>query len=250
MINKKRFLALGLAVTIVATFMPTDVSNAKTKVPSLAGKKTVTVKKSTTLQVKANGTKIKKVTWKSSNKKIVTVKTKGKLACKITGVKKGNAKVTATVSYKVGKKSLKKKLTCKVTVKAAKANVKATQTPVPSSTPVGTVAPSSTPIATETAAPAATKTPNVPEEKVYAVLEFSDEKMTEITNVKNKDVATYVEIPSSVTSIGGFAFCDCEKLESITIPNNVARTAVDDFAFDGCTSLTWVTWHGTTYKIQ
>ena len=39
-----------------------------------------------------------------------------------------------------------------------------------------------------------------------------------------------------VTSIGDFAFCGCECLTSITIPNSV--TCIGDSAFEGCTMLT------------
>ena len=121
---KKVLLGMGLALTATAVIMSTDITNAKTKAPNLIGKKSVTVGKSTTLQVKANGTTIKKVTWKSSNKKIATAKAKGKLKCKITGVKNGKATITATVSYKSGKKSATKKLKWKVMVK--KSNSKKT----------------------------------------------------------------------------------------------------------------------------
>lgn len=57
-----------------------------------------------TLQLKVKGTK-KKVTWKSSNKKVATVSKNGK----VTAKKKGKATITATVSGK--------KYNCKVTVK-------------------------------------------------------------------------------------------------------------------------------------
>ena len=46
-------------------------------------------------------------------------------------------------------------------------------------------------------------------------------------------------IPSSVTSIGVFAFDGCTSLQSITIPNSV--TSIGDSAFDGCTSLQSIT---------
>lgn len=72
--------------------------------PSISKKNvSLTVGKSATL--KLNGTK-QKVTWKSSNKKVATVNSKGKIVAKKTG----KATITATV--------LKKKYTCKVTVKA------------------------------------------------------------------------------------------------------------------------------------
>jgi hypothetical protein len=46
-------------------------------------------------------------------------------------------------------------------------------------------------------------------------------------------------IPSSVTSIGGYAFRGCTSLTSITIPNSV--TSIDDYAFASYASLTSVT---------
>ncbi len=45
-------------------------------------------------------------------------------------------------------------------------------------------------------------------------------------------------IPNSVTSIGGYAFCDCSGLTSVTIPNSV--TAIGDGAFRNCSGLTSV----------
>ena len=72
--------------------------------PSI-NKKSVTLKKGSTYTLKLNGTN-QKVTWKSSNKSIATVSSKGKVTAKSSGT----ATITATV--------LKKKYTCKVTVKA------------------------------------------------------------------------------------------------------------------------------------
>jgi len=46
-------------------------------------------------------------------------------------------------------------------------------------------------------------------------------------------------LPSSVTSIGGWAFGNCSGLTSVTIPNSV--TSIGGGAFDGCISLTSVT---------
>ena len=48
-----------------------------------------------------------------------------------------------------------------------------------------------------------------------------------------------VIIPSSVTSIGNYAFDDCKGLTSITIPNSVR--SIGDYAFDDCPDLTEVT---------
>jgi len=66
-------------------------------------KKTLYITKGQTAQLEISGTK-KKVKWSTSNKKIATVTSKGR----VKGVKKGNAKVTATVDGK--------KYVCKVIV--------------------------------------------------------------------------------------------------------------------------------------
>lgn len=50
---------------------------------------------------------------------------------------------------------------------------------------------------------------------------------------------TSVTIPSGVTSIGYFAFSDCESLTSINIPESV--TSIGDDAFYNCSSLTSIT---------
>ena len=113
-------LALGLALSLSIASLSATVSYAK-NIQMLTKKTTVTEKKEKKLELKPNGVKIKKVNWKSSNKKIVTVKPTGTLSCKIKGVKKGNATITASVSYKTGlKKSMTQKLKCNVTVKATK----------------------------------------------------------------------------------------------------------------------------------
>ena len=45
-----------------------------------------------------------------------------------------------------------------------------------------------------------------------------------------------VTIPSSVVSIGSYAFQDCSSLSSVNIPDNV--TCIGDYAFSGCYGLT------------
>ncbi len=53
------------------------------------------------------------------------------------------------------------------------------------------------------------------------------------------DSLTSVTIPDSVTTIGIYAFAYCSSLTSVTIPDSV--TTIGDRAFDGCTSLTSIT---------
>ena len=62
---------------------------------------------------------------------------------------------------------------------------------------------------------------------------FNKEKTRLICAAGSKK--TY-DIPSSVTSIGGYAFSGCSSLTSINIPNSV--TSIGRAAFSGCSSLT------------
>ena len=91
----------SVALCLMLMFQSVNI-NAATKVKINKTKASIYVGK--TVQLKITGTK-KKITWKSSNKKVATVTSNGK----VKGIKKGTAKITATVS--------KKKYTCKVTVK-------------------------------------------------------------------------------------------------------------------------------------
>ena len=56
---------------------------------------------------------------------------------------------------------------------------------------------------------------------------------------KDNKTITSIEIPNSVTSIGGYAFSWCTSLTSITIPNSV--TSIGNSAFSSCYKLTSVT---------
>ena len=143
MIRLKRFLAgiLCLSISLVSFGIPaSNVSAAKIKL----NKKKLTLTIGKSYQLKISGINKKKITWKSSNKKIATVSKFGK----VKAIKKGTAKITAKINSQ--------KYTCKVTIKKPKQT--ATAAP-PETNPVSTAAPEDTstlqtdspPLATENA---------------------------------------------------------------------------------------------------
>ncbi len=86
-----------------------------------------------------------------------------------------------------------------------------------------------------------------------AELYLSDVEVTEIKDLDglaaipayafNGLRITSVTVPSSVTSIGDYAFSGCADLQSVTIGGGVQ--SIGDYAFSGCTSLTAVNWNAT-----
>ena len=58
---------------------------------------------------------------------------------------------------------------------------------------------------------------------------------------------TSCEMEDGVTSIGGYAFCNCSALTSITIPDGV--TSIGNYAFYGCSKLTSVIIPGSVTSI-
>ncbi len=138
-------LSFALAMSAVAVAPTADAASkkkpklsAKKKTLYYNGKKTFTLKVKKGKKVK----KIKKTTWKTSNKKVVKISKKKKTSVKLTAKKKGSAKITATVKYTVkGSKKVKKvKLTCKVTSKK-KSSGSSTTTNAPASKAPTTTAP-------------------------------------------------------------------------------------------------------------
>ena len=98
----RKLMSLLLILAFCFTFIPTVNVQAASKVKINKTKATGYVGKTTTLKV--SGTK-KAVKWKTSNKKVATVSSKGKVTAKKAG--------SATITAKVSGKSYK----CKVTVK-------------------------------------------------------------------------------------------------------------------------------------
>jgi hypothetical protein len=61
----------------------------------------------------------------------------------------------------------------------------------------------------------------------------------DIAIIKDNPYITGIVLPSSLTSIGEFAFVVCTGLTSVTIPDGV--TSIGELAFYGCTGLTSIT---------
>ena len=102
----KQTFAWILTFVMMLSILPATQVNAATKPKLSKTKITMTVGQSKKLKVKGISKKrAKRIKWKSSKKKVVTVTKTGKLKAR----KAGKAVITA----KVGKKKLK----CKVTVK-------------------------------------------------------------------------------------------------------------------------------------
>lgn len=102
----KQTFAWVLALMMIFSVFPATQVNAATKPKLSKTRITMTVGQSKKLKVKGISKKrAKRIKWKSSKKKVVTVTKTGKIKARKAG--------TATITAKVGKKKLK----CKVTVK-------------------------------------------------------------------------------------------------------------------------------------
>ena len=136
----KKGLSLILALMLILTLAVPRINAqaASKKVKISASKATMEVGETKAVSLKKGSKKItKKVKWKSSNKKVATVSSKGKIKAK----KKGKATITAT--YKG------KKYKCKITVKAKGSSSKVNPTSAPNQ-PTASPAPTATPTPTPT----------------------------------------------------------------------------------------------------
>jgi hypothetical protein len=71
-----------------------------------------------------------------------------------------------------------------------------------------------------------------------AIVSATSSSNSSMKSIFGDQVQTYI-LGNTVTSIGGWAFCGCSGLTSITIPNSV--TNIGDHAFQYCSGLTSVT---------
>ena len=187
--NRIKLLSLFIVFTMLFSFAAIQVNAAtKVKVSKVTiNKKKVTLTEGesitlkTTVKVNPNKAKYKKGTWKSSNKKVATVTSKGKVTAK--GI--GKATITFTSKYKKTKK-----VKCTVTVVAPV--IITTPTAVPT-TPAPTVVP-----ATPTPTTPVLDTTTVPE--VKEVL-FNTEDSSNMLNFYFTSYSVTSEMSGSVQKI-------------------------------------------------
>ena len=198
---------------------------------------------------------IKKVSYKSSNKAVAKVNSKGK----ITAVAEGTAVITVT-----SKDGNAKKATCKVTVKKAGQTSGETPTAAPSQAPTAAPsdkpapAPSDKPVIApgETKVPSATKAPETAGTKIaskkgdtYKVTDTSGKiPEVELTKSAAKKKAKTVVIPKTVkvdgvnykvTAIAEKAFAGNKKLKTVVIGADIEKIGAK--AFYKCVNLKKVT---------
>ena len=153
----KRSRILAVILSLAMVFSMAGISGFNVSAAAKLNKKKITISVGQTVKLKVKKNS-KKVKWKSSNKKIVTVSKKGK----IKGKKVGKATITA----KIGKKKLK----CKVKVVAKKTK---------NDTTVKPANPSQAPVAT-------TKAPDKPQPPV-ATTKGQDQPQPPVTTTKGQD---------------------------------------------------------------
>ncbi len=111
----RRVGAVALSVMMFASgFIYESESNAAIK-PSIAKKATVKSGKSVVLTIKTNGFTIKRVTAKSTDKSVATVKATKK-ALTVKGIKPGSTVIKSTMTVKNGKNTKKYSFSTRITV--------------------------------------------------------------------------------------------------------------------------------------
>lgn len=261
--HAKKYVAVVLSLCMVLSAMTcltkADFASAKAK-PSVS-KKTVSLKVGKSIKVKLKNAKGYKATWKSSSKKIATVKKSGASAAKITAKKVGKATVKATL--KKGKKKVVLSVKVKVSAnKAASTETKTTQAPAtkgPQSEPTKAPEATSTPVPTD----GPTATPQGHQYKDYLKLSLTEDMLMaskSISDIKyNSDGSITVTISSSEKN-GGFAFyidssklpVDMSKYRRIIVDMNSSNSvtaAISQFStteYDSCESV----WDASIKKNQ
>lgn len=112
----KKFLTFILVISLAFSYAPTVGAAPKRKVSLSTGKITLRTSISRKITIK-NKPKGAKTAWKSSSRGIAAVKKDGT----VTGLRKGRASITCTITYTEGGKKVAEKLKAQVTVKNTKA---------------------------------------------------------------------------------------------------------------------------------
>ena len=184
---RKILLSLILAISIVFTYQSNYNTNnivyAKAVTKVKINKKYATLSIGETVKLKITGTK-KKVTWKSSNKKIATVTSKGK----VKGIKEGMTTIIAKVD--------KKKYTCTVIVEDEYEKIPVEE--VSDNENVGVympICPTPT-IPHQTPIVYTTSTPNISQDLYYTSIKKVNQVLSEIpATVPPKSVVTSTNSP-------------------------------------------------------
>ena len=195
----QKYLSIMLVIALVIGLLPvqaeaaSDVRLSKKSVTlnitqynnkTTYGKSTITVKKS-------KGITLTKVAYKSSNKKVAIVTSKGK----VTAKKKGDTKITVTVKYKKDNKSYTKKLTYKVKVKVVNKKVKqTTQARTEKST---TTEKPTTPTTTEKQITTEKKTEQPTNQEEVTTQQPTTEQRTEVPATTEEKTERPTEIPTT-----------------------------------------------------
>jgi len=120
--NDKKLFSVLMAVCLVLSIVESPVGDSA---KAASGKKIILKEgKSVTLKVEKSKKKIKRIIWKSKNKKIATVSRKGKVKAKSVG----NTKISAKVTLRSGKKYTS---VYKISVQRKKNSASATRTAFP-----------------------------------------------------------------------------------------------------------------------
>lgn len=147
---RKKLTRLVAVITSIALLSSGAQVSAKKSLPVSFKKSTISLKigssKKLSFTKKSKKKIIKIIKWKSANKKIAKVTSKGK----VTGIKAGKTNISAVVKLKTGKKYT---LKCKVKVAAADATPLVQVSPAPTSAVVPTSVPTSSGIVASPEAP-------------------------------------------------------------------------------------------------
>ncbi len=171
---KKKITRIVAVVTSMALLASGTQVSAKKSLPLSFKRATISIKEGSSKKLtfsKKTKKKIKKIVkWKSADKKIAKVNSKGK----VRGIKEGKTNISAVVKLKNGKKYT---VTCKVKVVADIAPTNQVS-PVPTATIVPTGIPTSSAVTVNTEAPVSAEKPNNTELPVNSESPKSDVSIT------------------------------------------------------------------------